>query len=86
MTDIMYEPDALDIGHLCLNDIEQTMLLEEKFAKDDIEMSFIIYDEVDAVGSKTGHDPDNPLFLRAIERVDAQIARILATINSRSSR
>ena len=49
-------------------------------------MSFIIYDEVDAEGARTGHSSENPLFLEAIEKVDSQLARILATIDSRSTR
>jgi len=60
-----------------------TKLMVEALQSSDYRVFFIHYDSVDITGHTSGFSPDNPAYLQAIEKVDAQIQTLLDTLRQR---
>jgi len=54
-----------------------------KIVDSDLDCMFVYFDAVDGIGHSSGFDPNNPLYIQAIEDVDSKIGQILAALHSR---
>ncbi len=50
---------------------------------DDLDVLFVQIDDVDHAGHQYGYDPESPNYLEAIEKIDALIGQIIASVNQR---
>lgn len=81
---ILQEGDA-DIVNYLLTDAKVTRRVCDLLKNDNPDAMFVQLDEVDGAGHKHDYVPTSKDYLKAIEKADAQVGKMLAAIKSRET-